>query len=65
MASGSYHGHGHRDLMYNLRPYSNSDAGRRDASNYSYGVRASCSAAHGYSYYTSARCRTCHGYSYC
>ena len=36
--------------MYNLRPNSNSDAGRRDANDYSYGSSASCSAAHGYSY---------------
>ena len=65
MDSGSYHGHGHRDRMYELPPYSKSDAGRRNANNCSYDSRASCSTCHGQSYCTSASFRSYHGYSNC
>jgi len=51
--------------MYELPPYSKSDAGRRNANNCSYDSRASCSTCHGQSYCTSASFRSYHGYSNC
>ena len=49
MASGSYHGHGRRDRMYNLRTYSNPCAGRRNSNDYNYDSSTEYGSAHGYS----------------